>query len=134
MGRRLLIGISSRTNAEGARQLTELVGRHGYATTCIPLAAGLHLKSSVNGLAEDTLLVTAEFAGRSELAGFAKIVVPDGEEYAANTLWINGTLLTPEGYPRTRELLLGMGYSLVELATSEMRKLDGGLTCLSLRF
>ena len=133
VGKRFFIGVSDRTNAEGARQLAAILSAHGYESAVIEVAAGLHLKSSLNYVGADTMLVTADFAGHPAIEGFRQMVCPAGEEYAANTLLVNGTLITPTGYPRTRALLDGLGMPVVELDTSEYRKMDGGLTCLSLR-
>jgi dimethylargininase len=134
VGSHFLIRISDRTNEEGARQLGALVESRGCAWAAVPVDEGLHFKSSVNALDDRTLLVTAEFLERPELADFDKILVPAGEEYAANALLINGTILLPAGYPRTRGLLAERGLPIHELDTSEFRKMDGGLTCLSLRW
>jgi len=133
IGRQLFVGVSARTNEAGADQLGAIVKAHGHGCTAVPVPAGLHLKSSVNEIG-DTLLVTAEFAECAQLAGYEKIIVPPGEEYAANTLRINDHLLTPAGFPGTRAALERTGYPIVELELTEMRKMDGGLTCLSLRF
>ena len=133
VGKRFFIGVSDRTNEEGARQLAAILGAHGYESDVIRVAAGLHLKSSLNYVGSETMLVTADFAGHPVIEGYRQIVCPEGEEYAANTLLVNGTLIMPCGYPRTRDLLAPLGMPVVELDTSEYRKMDGGLTCLSLR-
>jgi dimethylargininase len=133
VGKRFFIGVSDRTNDEGARQLAAILAVHGYESSIIRVAAGLHLKSSLNFVGENTMLVTADFAGHPAIADFKQIVCPADEEYAANTLLVNGTLIMPTGYPRTRALLEPLSLPIVELDTSEYRKMDGGLTCLSLR-
>ncbi len=133
VGKRFFIGVSDRTNEEGAQQLAAILTVHGYQSSIINVAAGLHLKSSLNFVGENTMLVTADFAGHPSITDFKQIVCPEGEEYAANTLLVNGTLIMPAGYPRTRALLESLGLPIVELDTSEYRKMDGGLTCLSLR-
>ncbi len=130
----LFIGLSERTNQSGAQQLAKLAAPHGYQATFVPVGAGLHLKSSANPLSADTLLVTQEFAGREEFASFKKIILHPEEEYAANTLWVNDHLLMPAGFPRTREQLEKLGVPVIELDVSEAQKMDGGLTCMSLRF
>jgi dimethylargininase len=134
VGRQVFVGISERTNREGADQLARILAPHGYTVVPVPVSAGLHFKSSVNWVGGDTLLLTPGFADREALAGFRHLVVDPGEAYAANTLWINGTLLTPSGFPGTRALLASAGLPIVALDMSETRKMDGGLTCLSLRW
>lgn len=134
IGRHFLIGVSDRTNAAGAEQLGMILASHGHTWQIVPVAAGLHFKSSVNLVDPDTVLVTETFAKREELAGYRKIIVPAHEEYAANSLLINDRLIMPTGYPATRALLEPLGMPITELDTSEFRKMDGGLTCLSLRF
>ncbi len=134
VGQHLYIGISERTNLAGAQQLADLAAPHGYQATFIPVGAGLHLKSSVNPISKDLLLVTQDFAEREEIASFRKIILDPEEEYAANTLRINDYLLTPAGFPRTREKLEQLGIPILELDVSEVQKMDGGLTCMSLRF
>ncbi len=131
---RFFVGISERTNVEGARAFGKRLQEQGYSWTAVPVGRGLHLKSSLNYLGQGRLLVTRDFADRAEIADFPKIVVPEGEEYAANTLWINGTLLVPAGFPKTLKKLEKLGLPMVELDVSEVRKMDGGLTCMSLRF
>jgi dimethylargininase len=74
------------------------------------------------------------FADHPAFAPFQRLIIDHEEAYACNTLWINDHLLMPAGYPRTRALLLTLGLAIVELETSEVRKMDGGLTCMSLRF
>lgn len=128
------IGLSQRTNAEGARQLRAILSRYGLRGHTAPLREMLHLKSGVNYLEPDRLLVAGEFIGRPEFASFAQIIVPPEEAYAANCLWLNGTVLVPSGYPQVRRAVAAAGYPVVELDVSEFRKLDGGLSCLSLRF
>ncbi|MGE4440524.1 MAG: dimethylarginine dimethylaminohydrolase family protein [Desulfomicrobium sp.] len=133
VGKRFFIGVSDRTNEDGAGQLAAILAVHGYQSSIIRVAEGLHLKSSLNFVGKNTMLVTADFAGHPAIEDFRQIVCPEGEEYAANTLLVNDTLIMPLGYPRTRALLEPLGLPIVELDTSEYRKMDGGLTCLSLR-
>lgn len=133
-GERVLIGISSRSNRDGAAQLTEILAARGFECRTVPVAGGLHLKSNVNHLGGERLLATRDCAARAELADFEHLVVPHAEEYAANSLCLDERVLVPDGFPRTRELLERNGFSVIALDVSEFRKLDGGLTCLSIRF
>jgi dimethylargininase len=133
-GRQVFVGLSERTNQAGAEQLGRILDDFGYNTIPVPVGPGLHLKSSVNLVAPNTLLLTADFAAKPAFAGFQHIVVDDHEAYASNTLLINGTLIMPAGFPRTRARLEALGQPIVELDVSEVQKMDGGLTCMSLRF
>ena len=128
------VGISQRTNGEGAKQLGCIFDEYGYTWATISVEAGLHLKSSVNYLGKNTLLITKQFAGRNEFKAYDTIIVDKKEEYAANTLLINDSLITPKGFPNTMKKLEATGLGIIELDVSEVRKMDGGLTCMSLRF
>ncbi len=134
VGTHFFIGISERTNLEGATQLGNVLERYGNTFTLVPIQAGLHLKSSVNYAGKNTLLVCEDFAERGEFQGYRTIVVPQIEAYAANTLWANDHLITPAGFPETRQRLMALDLPIIELDVSEAHKMDGGLTCMSLRF
>jgi dimethylargininase len=129
-----LIGVSDRTNEEGAAQLGRMLEARGWSWTALSVGAGLHLKSGVNSLGGQSLLITREYADRPELARYRRITVPVGEEYAANSLWLNGRVLLPDGFPQTRRRLEESGLEVLSLEVSEAQKMDGGLTCMSLRF
>jgi dimethylargininase len=134
VGNHFLIGVSQRTNKEGAEQLGRILESYGNTWVAMPVGDGLHFKSSVNYVGKNTLLVTPDFAGYPELSRYDKIILERDEAYAANTLLVNDRLLTPAGFPSVRKRLEGLGCEIIELETSEMRKMDGGLTCLSIRF
>lgn len=134
MGNHFFIGISERTNHQGADQMGKILEKHGKTFTPIPVAAGLHFKSSVNCVDPNTLLITRDFANHEAFYGYDQITVDNEESYAANTLWINDHLLMPEGFPGTKTKLKRLGLPIFELDVSEMQKMDGGLTCLSIRF
>lgn len=128
------VGLSARTNQAGADALAAFVGEYGFKVMAMPCGETLHFKTDVNYVGNNTLLVSPYFANADELAGFDRIVVEDEEAYARNCLYINGTVIVPKGFPNTLEKVRGLGRPIVELDMSEFRKLDGGLTCLSLRF
>lgn len=134
VGPHFFIGISERTNKEGAEQLGCIFQEYGYTWTTVLVEVGLHLKSSVNYIGKHTLLITERLAGRNEFKQYDKIIVDKTEEYAANTLLINNSLITPKGFPNTMKKLEPRGFDIIELDVSEVRKMDGGLTCMSLRF
>ena len=134
VGEHFFIGLSDRTNSEGAAQLAGFLAAAGHSSETVPVAAGLHLKSSVNYIGKNTLLMTNTIAEYQGFDRFEKIILDEGEEYAANTLWVNDSLLMPKGFPKTHAKLSQLGMPIIELEVSEVRKMDGGLTCMSLRF
>ncbi len=134
VGRHFFIGISDRTNPVGARQLGSILETYGYTWSEITVGEGLHLKSSLNFVGGNTLLLTAPFENVSLFENYVKIVLSEADAYAANTLWINNTLIVPRGFPQVSKALSQQGMPIIELDVSEMAKMDGGLTCLSLRF
>jgi len=134
VGNHFFVGLSERTNEEGARQLGAILENHGHTWRPVAVGAGLHLKSSINYAGGERLIVTRDFAGREEIDGYEQIVLEDDEAYAANSLFVNDTLIMPAGYPNTRAKLGEFGLNIIEIDVSEIRKMDGGLTCMSLRF
>lgn len=131
---RFFIGLSERTNREGADQLSDILKRFGYIVDIVSVGDGLHLKSGVNYLGDGKMLVTSVFRDIPGFSDFERIIIKEGEEYAANTLLINGTFITPSGFPDTLNQLAGLDKPVITLNVSEVRKMDGGLTCMSLRF
>jgi len=133
-GEHFYIGISQRTNTRGAEQLIAILERHGMTASMVPLSEMLHLKSGLSYLEQNHLLISGEFINHPAFAEFQKIEVDTNESYAANSLWVNSTVLVPAGFPLTLEKIKQAGYHTLTLDVSEFRKLDGGLSCLSLRF
>jgi len=133
-GKRFFIGISARTNEAGGGQLAAILKKNGYDAVLVPLRHVLHLKTGIAFLENNRLLASGEFVNHSQLRQFQIIPVADNEAYAANALWINGRVLVAAGFPGTRESIEKSGYETVQVDVSEFRKLDGGLSCLSLRF
>ncbi len=132
--KQFFIGLSSRTNQQGVEEFCAIVEPLGYRVHAIEVSDGLHLKSVVNYVGKNTLLLDAVSATHPAFAGFDHIIISKAEEYAGNTLWINDTLITPHGYPETFAQLKKLGLPIIVTPTSEIRKMDGGLTCMSLRF
>ena len=130
------IGLSERTNEAGARQLASFLEREGYTASFIP-ATGipglLHLKSGIAYLGEGNLVLIDEFAGMPAFQGYRIVRVSPEEAYAANCLRVNERVLVAEGYPRLCQAIEELGYSTLPVEMSEFQKMDGGLSCLSLR-
>ena len=136
-GSHSFIGISRRTNPEGARQLSQFLAADGFTSSTVDirdLSSILHLKSGIAYLRNNDLVVMEELAGREEFSGYGLIRVPAEESYACNCVLINGRVLIPAGFPHLQEDLARHGYEPLTLEVSEFRKMDGGFSCLSLRF
>jgi dimethylargininase len=136
-GHHFFIGLSHRTNRAGADQLAAWLAQRGFGSTVIDIRGIptlLHLKTGISWLGDRRLLAVDEIAGHEALRGWEIVQVPAGEDYAANCIRVNDALLVARGFPATSALLRGMGYAVVELDMSEYRKMDGGLSCLSIRW
>ncbi|MTI89416.1 MAG: N(G),N(G)-dimethylarginine dimethylaminohydrolase [Balneolaceae bacterium] len=134
VGAHFYIGLSDRTNEEGANQFLNILRKYDMDGTKVTMNDMLHLKTGVSYLENNTLLVSGEFVGHPAFEPFDTITIPPEEAYAANALWINGTVLIAAGYPAAQEKIEAAGYNTIEVEMSEFQKLDGGLSCLSLRF
>lgn len=134
VGDHYFIGLSERTNEQGARQLIAILERWNLSGSIVPLREVLHLKTGLSYLENNNLLVCGEFVEDPAFAHFNRIIVDPAEAYAANSVWINGKVLVPAGFPVTQKLIEKAGYETIALEMSEFQKLDGGLSCLSLRF
>jgi len=134
VGSHFYIGISHRTNSEGADQLINILKKFELTGSKVLLKKMLHLKSGASYLENNNMLVCGEFMETKEFERYNKIIVDEAESFAANSLWINVKVLVPDGFPKTRRKIEKVGYDTIVLNTSEFRKVDGGLSCLSLRF
>ncbi len=136
-GKHFFIGVSRRTNEEGAKQLAAFLAQDGYTSSFVDIRAAksiLHLKSGVACVGDVQLVVREELARREEFRGYELIYVAPGESYAANCVRVNDYVLIPAGFPEIAQTLIDRGFKLLSLDVSEFRKMDGGLSCLSLRF
>jgi dimethylargininase len=136
-GNHFFIGLSERTNEAGAEQLKSFLTRVGCTSSFMDirsLRGLLHLKSGLAWLGGNRLVVTDSLACLKDLAPFELLRVAAEEEYAANCVRINDYVLIASGYPKFANALAGLGYQSIVLDMSEFQKLDGGLSCLSLRF
>lgn len=152
-GDHFFIGISRRTNEAGARQLAELLAPFGYTTSFVDVSKSgtgvppvahaqdtratngiLHLKSGLSYIGDRRLVVIEALADRAEFGKYDLVRVNGDELYAANCVRVNDHVLLAAGYPVLDKKLRGLGYQTIELDMSEFEKMDGGLSCLSLRF
>jgi dimethylargininase len=134
-GREILVGRSARTDAAGIAALTRIVAPWGHRVREVATPPGvLHFKTDCSLLDGETILATARLSATGCFKGYRVIDVAEGEEAAANTIRVNDLVLMPEGFPRTAARLTDAGYDIRQIGNSECAKLDGGMSCLSLRF
>lgn len=133
-GNTFFVGKSDRTNSDGIRQFQKIVSKHGYQMVSVDMPQILHLKTGLSYLENNQILLTEDYTASTALNHFDKIITDSSEAYAANSLWVNEKVLVPAGFPSTRKKIEKAGYETLEVDVSEFRKLDGGLSCLSLRF
>ena len=134
VGNHFYIGLSARTNEEGANQLIKALEKHGHTGSVVTLQEVLHLKTGLAYLENNNLLVAGEFVESPEFEKFNRIRIDETESYSANCIWVNDKVLVPAGYEKAKKAIEDAGYEVIVVDTSEYRKVDGGLSCLSLRF
>lgn len=133
-GREVLVGRSDRTDAAGVAELAEIVAEWGHALREVFTPPGvLHFKTDCSLLNEETILSTKRLDASGCFEGYRVLHVAEGEEAAANSIRFNQYVLCPAGFPRTAEMLDTAGFDVVTINNSECAKLDGGMSCLSLR-
>ncbi|MCO6547145.1 MAG: dimethylarginine dimethylaminohydrolase family protein [Gilliamella sp.] len=128
------IGLSARTNQAGANQMIAILEKYGLTGSVVKLEKVLHLKTGLAYLENNNLLAAGEFITKPEFQCFNIIEIPEQESYAANCIWVNGHVIMPMGYPTTKAKIEKLGYQVIEVDTSEYQKIDGGVSCMSLRF
>jgi dimethylargininase len=134
VGNHYYIGLSRRTNKIGAMQLIDILESFGMTGSVIKLEKVLHLKTGVSYLEKNNFVVAGEFITNPEFQKYNQLIVDDDESYAANCIWVNDLVLVPKGFPKSKKIIEEAGYNVIEVDVSEFQKIDGGLSCLSLRF
>lgn len=133
--REILVGGSARTDAAGVAELKRLTSRWSYMVREVETPAGvLHFKTDCSLLDEETVLATSRLSDTGCFDGYKIINTADGEEAAANAIRFNEFVIMPSGFPKTRDKLAAADYNVKEVGNSQAAKLDGGMSCLSLRF
>ncbi|HEV1993356.1 MAG TPA: arginine deiminase family protein [Candidatus Acidoferrum sp.] len=134
IGRKLFVGLTKRSNAEGIRQLAAILAPHNYEVIAVPVTGCLHLKSAVTHLGRNVLLANRQWFDITPLAGYEWIDVDPAEPHAANALALAGSVIFPASFPRTRARIEARGFHVSPLDISELQKAESGLTCSSLLF
>lgn len=129
---RVFVGISARTNLHAVAQLKKILENSRMNVVPVKVRKVLHLKSACTYLGNEIVILSRGCFDTNVLHGLGKIIVPREEEYAADCLAVNKTVLIAKGHARTRKLVEKEGFQVEELEMSEFRKGDGALTCLSI--
>ncbi len=133
--REVLVGTSARTNAAGIAELTALIAPWGHKVREVITPPGvLHFKTDCSLLDGGTILATDRLAASGCFDGYRVILTAPGEEAAANSIRFNDVVLVPAGFPGTKSAIQDAGFTVIDIGNSECAKLDGGMSCLSLRF
>jgi len=132
IGKKIFIGLSTRSNNETVDQLNELLNNYGYSVTGVQLHGCLHLKSAVTRVDEITLLINKSWVDTEPFINYNLIEVDPSEPYAANCLPVGDSIIYPTSFPRTRAKLEERGYKIVSVEVDELAKAEGAVTCCSL--
>jgi dimethylargininase len=132
LGKTLYIGLSSRTNEDGARQLARHAERYGYVVRCVQTSACLHLKSAATALGAGRMLCNPDWVDTRVFDGAEIVHVAADEPHAANVLSIGGSLVCAAAHTRTIAGLRQRGYDVSAVDVSELAKAEAGVTCCSL--
>lgn len=132
LGKTIYIGLSTRSNMEAVEQLNESLGRFGYTVVGLALTDCLHLKTAVTRVDDRTLLINKNWVDADHFNGFDLIEVDASEPFAANCLPVNGSIIYPTTFPRTRHKLEEKGFRVVNVNLEELAKAEGAVTCCSL--
>jgi dimethylargininase len=133
--REILIGKSARTDAAGVAELRTIVEPRGYSVREVQTPADvLHFKTDCSLLDGNTILSTKRLDASGCFEGYRVLHVANGEEASANTIRFNEFVLMAAGFPKTAQMLRDNGYTVREINNTECAKIDGGMSCLSLRF
>jgi dimethylargininase len=130
--RRLFVGCSRRTNAAAIEQLTALLAPHEYQVVPVQVTGALHLKSACSYVGSDTLLANSEWLDLRPFEGMRILSVDASEAWGASVLYLDGGVIMPGGFPRTVRMIADRGCAVHEVDLSEIRKAEGGPTCLSI--
>lgn len=132
LGKDIFVGMSTRSNQAAVDQMNALLGKFGYCAQGVELHDCLHLKSAVTRVDAGTLLINRSWADARHFPGFDLIDVDTSESFAANCLPVNGEIIYPAAFPKTRAKLEARGYRVRTVPMDELAKAEGAVTCCSL--
>lgn len=128
------LGKTERSNEAGRKQYIEILEKYGYTGSEEETDSGLHIGCDMMYIQNNNLVITGDLLKNPVFDKYNKVIASEEEAYAANVAWINGTVLMAQGYPNLQKKIEDLGYNVITLDNSEFKKIDGSITCLSLRF
>ncbi len=134
VGKKVFVGVTTRSNPEGIRQLAVILEHFGFEVTAVPVTGCLHLKSAVTSLGRNTLLANRGWFDWQRMPGFEWVDVDPTEPHAGNALAVNDAVVFPASFPKTLAILEARGFHVLPLDISELQKAESGLTCSCLLF
>jgi len=132
VGRKLLVGLSTRTTRAGVNALEAVVRRYGYEIVLVPVRGCLHLKTACTVLPDQSLLVNPAWFDVRVVRGFECVPVPESEPWAANVALVGGGVCVAADHVETVGVIRERGCEVCTVDLSEFAKAEGGVTCLSI--
>jgi len=132
LGKKIYVGLSTRSNIEAVQQMNQLLGKYGYKTQGVETQDCLHLKTAVTRVDDHTLLINPKWVDVENFEGFDLIKVDESEPFAANCLPLEDAIIFPVAFPKTEAKLTTRGYKIKPVVVDELAKAEGAVTCCSL--
>ena len=132
LGKKIFVGLSTRSNMAAVEQMNQLLGNYGYKTHGVEMHDCLHLKTAVTSVGDRTLLINRKWVDVKNFEGFEFIDVDESEPFAANCLPLGDSIIFPVTFPKTAARLTGRGYQIRPVVVEELAKAEGAVTCCSL--
>jgi len=134
VGRRIYVRVSGRTNDQGFHELAQILQPWNYEVIPVELKNCLHLKTACTAIDDETILLNPHWVAPEVFSDYKVLSVPEEEGWAANTIRVGGTVLLQRGFPQTLQIVEKYHDSIATLDISEFRKVEAGLSCLSIIF
>lgn len=132
LGKNIYVGMSTRSNQSAIDQLQSMLDTHGYKVTGVEMHDCLHLKTALTKVDDQTVLINPNWVDTHHFKHLNWIEVDAEEPFAANCLPVNGKIIYPTSFPKTRAQLEARGYTIQAVTVDELAKAEGAVTCCSL--
>ena len=132
LGKKIFVGLSTRSNMAAIAQMNQLLGNYGYKMQGVEMHDCLHLKTAVSRVDDRTLLINREWVDVETFESFTLIDVDESEPFGANCLPLGDSIIFPVAFPKTAAKLTERGYKIKPVVVDELAKAEGAVTCCSL--